>query len=169
MSVCAPPVLLGSLVSTMHHSHSMGVFNSLLIKRICILFVVFPAFALQINFPAESLSHLFLQFYVTLMVKLQIVRWITWPSIFCLCSGCVTDSRDMCLSHICSSSLAFSLLSSDIILKWWAAAMLKDWLWPKGLWVVGLILLVRKFGQQKWVNHITDVKTHHWLLTGCAG
>lgn len=82
MGVCARPIVCSSLVLTMHHSPSVIVFNSLLIKPICILFVVFPAFRLQINFPAESLSQLFLQFYVTsLMVNLQIY-WITLPSIF---------------------------------------------------------------------------------------
>lgn len=115
--MCAPPVVCSSLALTMHHSHSMAVFNSLLIKHICILSAALPTFGLQINFPAESLSQLFLQFYVTLMANLQIVRWITWPSML-LCMDCLTDLRDMCLSHLYSSYLAFSLLSSDIILKW---------------------------------------------------
>lgn len=116
MSVCAPPVLCSSLVSTMHHSHSMGVFNSLLIKRICILFVVFPAFALQRKSPRG------ITFAAFLAVLCDFDGWLTdcrlrqhGPSIF-LASDCVTDSRDACLSHLYGFSLAFSLLPPTLYL-----------------------------------------------------
>lgn len=55
MGVCAPPVVCSSLVLTMHYLHSMAVFNSLLIKRIFILFAVFSASGLQMHFLAELL------------------------------------------------------------------------------------------------------------------
>lgn len=50
--VCVPPVFFrSSLVLMMRHSPSMGVFNRLLIKRICILFVVFPRLQTANKFP----------------------------------------------------------------------------------------------------------------------
>lgn len=45
----------------------MAVFNSLLIKHICILPVLLPTFGSQINFPTE----VFLHFHVTLTTILR--------------------------------------------------------------------------------------------------
>lgn len=147
------PVVCSSLVLTMHHSHSMAVLNSLLIKHICILSV-----GVQIHFPAELPLQLSLQFYETSMVNLQTVRWITWTTIL-LCLDCVTDLRDTCPSHLRSSYLAFSLLSSDIILKWGRQQCSKTAYDHKGC---GFDFLLGKSGQSKRVKHMTAFKTRRW-------
>lgn len=49
----------------------MAVFNSLLIKHICILPVLLPTFASQMNFPTEAFLPPFLHFHVTLTANLR--------------------------------------------------------------------------------------------------
>lgn len=170
MGVCTPPVVRSSLVLTVHHLHSMAVFNSLLIKRIYILFAVFPASRLQINFPAELLSQPFLQFYVTLIVNLQIARWITWPSI--LCSDCVTDSRDMCPAHLHSPSLAHGIFP---VVLWYNMKVGVAQRHPKGVWVVGLIPCWESLARKReWITSQMHqwkdfFKQRHSAPTGCTG
>lgn len=100
-------VLVHSPDLTMPCSHSVDTFNSLLIKRIRIPFVS--------NLPLQSLPLPFLQFYVPLIVNLQIGHWITQTST--VHPDCVKHGRVVRLITLHSSSLAHSQLSSDIILK----------------------------------------------------
>lgn len=78
---------------------------------------------------------------------------------YSFCLDCVTDLRDVCLSHLYRSYLAFSLLSSDIILKRGRQRPVTS---TRG---VGcrLDFLLGESGQSKRVKHITAF-TYHWLL-----
>lgn len=107
----------------MHHSHSMGVFNNVLIKRICILFVVLSRLRTANKFPRRTAFTAFLQFYVTLMVA----HWITPWSI--LCTDCITDRW----GRVSVSSMAHGIFPVAFWcnVKVEAAVTLKDWLWPK--------------------------------------
>lgn len=138
--VCVPPVFFrSSLVLTMRHSPSMGVFNRLLIKRICILFVVFPRLRTANKFPAGIAFAAFPCSFMRL-----------WWLAYSLPAGSAERSvffvlglrnRQQGRVSVSSFQLRFGIFP---VVLWYnmkvgVAAMLKDWLWPKGVWVVRLI------------------------------
>lgn len=109
----------------------MDVFNSLLIKHRRILFAVFPAFKQQINFPAELLLRLFCSFMRLWCLTYSLSTGSHGhPFFFLMLRLCNRQQGRVCLI---SAAPVFDIFP---VVFWYnikveAAAVLKDWLWPK--------------------------------------